>query len=113
MAGKRKYVPKRGDIIYTDCDPAAGIEQNLDRPALVLSPLPFNDKIELALVAPITSKQRGHGFEVVLEDTKTSGVILCHQVKVIDYAERGCEYLEAAPEGIVADVLAKVRLLVS
>lgn len=110
---KRKYVPKRGDIIYTDFDPAAGKEQNLDRPALVLSPEPFNQKIELALVAPITSKVRGHGFEVVLEDTKTQGAILCQQIKVIDYSERGCKYLEQAPAHIVADVLSKVRLLVT
>lgn len=113
MAGKRKYTPKRGDIIYTDFDPAAGKEQNLDRPALVLSPEPFNKKIELALVAPITSKQRGHGFEVVLENTETIGVVLCQQIKVIDYGERGCKYLEKAPESVVADVLAKVRLLVT
>ena len=113
MAKIRKYIPVRGDIIFTDFDPAAGKEQNLDRPALVLSPEPFNEQTELAMVAPITSKKRGHGFEVNLEGTKTEGVILCHQVKVIDYNERGCKYLEKAPEQIVADVLAKVRLLVT
>lgn len=112
MLSKTKYAPVRGDIIFTDFDPAAGKEQNLDRPALVLSPESFNRKIELALVAPITSKVRGHGFEVALHGTKTKGVVLCHQVKVIDYDERGCRYLEKAPEEIVNDVLAKVRLLV-
>lgn len=113
MPRKSKYTPVRGDIIYTDIDPAASKEQNLDRPALVLSPEPFNRKIELALVAPITSKIRGHGFEVVLEGTKTKGAILCHQVKVIDYDEHGCKFLEKAPSHTVNDVLANVRLLVS
>ena len=113
MTKRKKYTPSRGDIIYTDFGPAAGKEQNLERPALVLSPEPFNNKIELALVAPITSKVRGHGFEVILEGTKTEGAILCHQIKVIDFEERGCKFLEKAPDKIVLDVLAKVRLLVS
>lgn len=113
MAKRRKYIPSRGDIIFTDFDPAAGKEQNLDRPALVLSPEPFNRQIELAMVAPITSKVRGHGFEVELKDTKTGGAVLCHQARVIDYEERGCRFLEKAPDNIVQDVLAKVRLLVT
>lgn len=113
MPKRIQYIPSRGDIIYTDFDPAAGKEQNLDRPALVLSPKPFNSKIELALVAPITSTIRGHGFEVALDGTATKGVIMCHQIKVIDYQERGCKFMESAPESVVLDVLAKVRLLVS
>lgn len=109
----KKYMPVRGDIIYTDFDPAAGKEQNLERPAIVLSPEIFNSQIGLALVAPITSKIRQHGFEVLLQGTKTEGAILCHQVKVIDYEERGCKFLEKASDVVVKDVLAKVKLLVS
>jgi len=56
---------------------------------------------------------RGHGFEVKLECIETKGVVLCHQAKVIDYKTRGCRFLEQAPDDIVIDVLAKVRLLVS
>ncbi len=111
MAGR--YTPKRGDIVFTDFDPAAGHEQKMKRPALILSPEPFNKKIKLALVAPITSTVRGHGFEVKLADTKTSGVVLCHQVKVIDFEARGVRFIEQAPDPIIADVLAKVRLLVN
>ncbi len=107
------YIPQRGDLIYTNFNPAAGKEQNLDRPAIILSPMAFNQKIELALVAPITSKIRGHGFETELVGTKTKGVVLCHQVKTIDYKERGCKFLEKAPPQVTEDVLAKVRLLVN
>jgi len=85
----------------------------MKRPALILSPEPFNKKIKLALVAPITSTIRGHGFEVQLADTRTVGVVLCHQIKVIDYEARGVRLIEQAPGAIVADVLAKVRLLVN
>jgi mRNA interferase MazF len=107
------YIPKRGDIVWTDFDPSAGHEQAHKRPAIVLSPQPFNQQIQLALVAPITSRVRGHGFEVKLEDTKTQGVVLCQQVKTIDYDFRGIKFIETAPAKVLNDVLAKVRVLVN
>ena len=113
MARKKLYIPERGDIVLTDFDPSAGHEQAHQRPALVLSPEVFNKKIELAFVAPITSKEKGHGFEVKLKGTKTVGVILCHQVKMMDFSARGIKFIESAPDAVVQDVLAKVRLLVS
>jgi mRNA interferase MazF len=110
---KKKYIPKRGDVVWTDFDPAAGHEQMGKRPALVLSTAPFNKKIMLAMVAPITSRVRGHGFEVLLNGKKVSGVVLCHQVKMIDFAERGLRFSEKAPEIVTSDALAKVRAIVS
>jgi mRNA interferase MazF len=107
------FVPKRGDIVWTDFDPAAGHEQAHKRPALVLSPEPFNKKTGLALVAPITSRERGHGFEVKLVGTDTQGVILCQQVKTIDFAYRGIRLIERAPAPVLDEALAKVQLLVS
>jgi hypothetical protein len=62
------YTPKRGDLVWTDFDPSAGYEQAHKRPAIVLSPEAFNGKLKLALVAPITSRVKGHGFEVALRD---------------------------------------------
>lgn len=73
----KQYIPKRGDIVWTDFDPAAGPEQKGKRPALVLSPDPFNTKLLLALVAPITNRVRGHAFEVPLQGQKFSGAVLC------------------------------------
>lgn len=84
----------------------------MKRPALVLSPEPFNNQLGLALVAPITSRVRGHGFEVALEGTETNGVVLCQQVKVIDYRARGVRFIEKAPNPLVRNALAKVRVLV-
>ena len=110
----KKYTPVRGDIVFTDFDPSAGHEQAHKRPALVLSPEPFNKQIQLALVAPITSRVRGHGFEVNLGDkAKTKGVVLCQQVKTIDYDSRGIVFIEKAPQNVVEEALARVRALVS
>lgn len=109
----KKYIPKRGDIVWTNFTPASGHEQLGKRPALVLSPAPFNKKIILAMVAPITSRVRGHGFEVPLSGEKVSGVILCQQVKMIDYTARGIQFAEKASKVVVNDALAKVRAIVS
>ena len=110
----KKYSPCRGDIVFTDFDPSAGHEQAMKRPALVLSPDPFNKKIKMALMAPITSKVKGHGFEVLLDDdTKTFGAVLCHQIKMMDFNSRGIKFIERASDKTINDVLAKVRLLVA
>lgn len=110
---KKKYIPKRGDIVWTNFDPATGHEQMGKRPALVLSPTPFNKKIMLAMVAPITSGVRGHGFEVPINGKKVKGVVLCQQVKMIDFSERGIQFAEKAPEVVTSDALARVRAIVS
>ena len=110
---KKVYIPERGDLVWTDFDPAAGHEQMGHRPAIVLSPAIFNKKVLLALVAPVTSRVRGHGFEVALTGKKISGVILCHQVKTIDFVERGLKFAEKAPSSAVSESLAKVRAIVS
>jgi len=112
MAGER-YVPKRGDVVWTNFNSATGHEQKGKRPALVLSPTPFNKKIMLAMVAPITSRVRGHGFEVPLKGKKVQGVVLCQQVKMIDFTERGIQFAEKAPETVTIDALARVRAIVS
>ena len=111
--GPKKYIPKRGDIVWTNFDPTAGHEQMSKRPALILSHVSFNKKILLAMVAPITSRVRGHGFEVTIEIKKIKGVVLCQQVKMIDFSERGLQFVEKAPKAVTNDALARVRAIVS
>ena len=95
------YIPKRGDVVWTDFDPASGHEQIGKRPALVLSTTPFNKTIMLVMVAPITSRVRGHGFEVPLTGKKVTGVVLCQQVKMIDFTARGIRFAEKAPDEVI------------
>ena len=109
----KNYIPKRGDVVWTDFDPASGHEQMGKRPALVLSTTPFNKTIMLAMVAPITSRVRGHGFEVHLTGKKITGVVLCQQVKMIDFTARGIRFAEKAPDEVISEALAKVRAIVS
>ncbi len=110
---KKRYIPARGDIVWTNFDPAAGHEQMGKRPALILSPESFNKKILLAMAAPITTRVRGHGFEVSIDVKKITGVVLCQQVKMIDFNERGLQFIEKAPEAVTNEALARVRAIMS
>ena len=109
----KSYIPKRGDIVWTNFDPAAGHEQKGKRPAIILSPVAYNKMVSFALAAPITSRVRGHVFEVALDnpDFKIQGVILCQQIKMIDFKSRGLQYIEQAPEQALNQALAKVRAI--
>jgi len=110
---KTGYIPDRGDVVWLDFDPTRGAEIQKLRPALVLSQKLFNTKVKLALVAPITSTIRGHGFEVVLNGKNVSGAVLCQQIRVIDFRERMARFVEKAPKNTVTDVLKKVQVIVS
>jgi len=47
------------------------------------------------------------------DKTQTKGVVLCQQVKTIDYDYRGIKFIEKAPQNVISEALARVRALVS
>ena len=70
-------IPNRGDILRLELDPRTGSEQAGYRPAIVISPLAYNQVSKLILICPITGRQKGWPFEVALLDRmKTYGVVL-------------------------------------
>ncbi len=108
------YVPKRGDVVYISLNPQSGHEQSGRRPAVVLSPLPYNDKVGLALLCPITNQVKGYPFEVVIPaDILVTGVILSDQLKSLDWRTRNAEFICTLPPRTVAEVLQKINLLLS
>ncbi len=107
------YVPGRGDIIFTNFDPSSGHEQAGQRPALVLTLKVFNNATGLTLVAPITSTVRGNGMEVAIHTDSTNGVVLCQQIKMIDFDNRNTSFTEKAPDEVIKAVLLKTRVLLA
>jgi mRNA interferase MazF len=96
----------QGAIIWLDFDPQAGHEQRGRRPALILSNESFNTYSRLAIVCPITNRDKDHPFHIKLDGrTKTSGVILCDQVRTLDINARNFEYIENVTDDILSEVL--------
>ncbi len=106
--------PDRGDIVWLSFDPSAGREQQDRRPALVLSPKIYNKKTNLALICPITKKQKGYPFEVLLPDSlEVSGVVLSDQLKSLDWKSRSATIACKVTNELVDEVLEKISLLLT
>lgn len=107
---------QRGEIWMVSLDPSAGHEQRGTRPVLIVSPAAFNEVTGTPVVLPITTGgrfARQRGFAVSLDDagTRTTGVIRCDQPRVLDLAARNGQRVEAVPEPIIADVLARLAAI--
>ena len=106
------YLPDRGDIVWLEFSPQAGHEQAGRRPALVVSRRIYNDRSSVALFCPVTSRVRGHSFEVALPGNgPVTGVVLADQIRSLDWRARRARFAGRAPRPVVAEVLAKVRAL--
>jgi len=96
-------------------DPSEGHEQKGTRPALVLSASVFN-ALGVVLVAPITqggdfARHAGFASSLSGSGTKTQGVALVNQVRMLDLEARGAKRVETAPEFVIEDALARLRAI--
>ena len=58
------------------------------------------------MVCPITNTDRDFPLHVRLDEkTKTTGVIICEQVKSLDIYARNASYSEKAPNDIIEEVI--------
>lgn len=100
------YTPEHGDIIFLEFDPQAGHEQKGKRAALVVSNSTYNKFTKMAMVCPITNKNRNFPLHVELDErTKTTGVIMCEQVKALDVKARNASFHEKIPKDILEEVV--------
>jgi mRNA interferase MazF len=114
MVKQKSFIPNRGHIVWINFDPQSGHEQAGRRPALVVSPAAYNEKIGLALLCPITSQVKGYPFEVAIpKGLSVSGVILADQIKNLDWKSREAEFGCDAPHEVVNLVLEKLSTLLS
>jgi len=111
---KKGYVPQRGEVVWITLNPQAGHEQAGRRPAVVLSPGAYNEKVELAILCPVTNQIKGYPFEVLLPaGLPVTGAILADQVKSLDWRVRDAEWICALPPRVVAEILQKLGTLLS
>ncbi len=107
-------IPDRGDIVWLSFDPQSGREQSGRRPALVISPLEYNRKTELAIICPITSQVKGYPFEVKIPDNiEISGVILSDQIKSLDWKTRKAELICKLPKEALQETINKINALLN
>ena len=104
--------PQQGDVVWLDFNPQKGHEQAGRRPALVLSPSTYNQKVGLMLCCPITNQIKGYPFEVSLDGIKgVSGVVLADQIKSLDWRARHAGKKSSVPRTVLTEALAKAKTL--
>ena len=105
------YAPDKGDIVWLDFEPRTGSEITKTRPALVISPKKYNSKTNLAIMMPITSQKKEYPFEIDLVTEKVKGVILCDQIRSLDWKARNAKKITKVSQEVLTSVLNKVMLL--
>jgi mRNA interferase MazF len=107
------YLPDRGDIITVDFSPQSGREQAGRRPALVLSPIEYNQKVGLCICCPVTSKRKAYPFEVDLERSPgVTRVVLVDQVSSVDWQARHASRVSRLPNLLLEKVVEKINILI-
>ena len=80
-------------------------EQAGRRPAVVLSPSAYDDRVGLALLCPITNQRKGYPFEMRLPPKlRVTGVVRADQINSLDWRVRHAEIICALPAVTVAEV---------
>jgi mRNA interferase MazF len=107
-------LPDRGSLIWMDFSPQAGHEQRGRRPGIVLTRAAYHQRSRLAIVCPITSRQKGWPMEVALPaGLPVGGVVLVDHVRSVDREARRMEIVGAAPLEVLDEIDARLAPLLS
>ena len=107
-------VPERGALVWLEFTPQAGSEQAGRRPGGVLTTAAYHHRSRLAVVCPITSRERGWPMEVKLPPgLPVSGVVLVDHVRSIDRQARHLDVIGQAPPEVLDDIDARLAPLLS
>lgn len=102
--------PDIGDIIHLSFDPASGREMKGDHFCIVLTPKAFNSRFGLAWTCPITTgrQEAARGLTAVTlmgTGLKVSGIVLCHQIKSLDWAARKARLVDRLKGPVLDEIL--------
>jgi mRNA interferase MazF len=107
----RSTTPDAGDVVWLEFDRQAGHEQAGHRPALVISPANYNGKTGLMVCCPMTTKIKGHPFEVLTEVDGVASAVLSDQVKSLDWKIRRAKKKSTVSADVMVHVRAKIKAL--
>ena len=107
-------LPDRGSLVWLLFSPQAGSEQAGRRPGIVLTPLAYHQRSRLAIVCPITSRERGWSTEVKLPPgLPVSGVVLVDHLRSVDRDARKLAIIGKAPDSVLDDINARLAPLLN
>lgn len=102
--------PDTGDILHLSFDPASGREMKGDHYCIVLTPKAFNAKFGLAWTCPVTTgaQEAARGLTAVTlmgTGLKISGIVLCHQIKALDWSARKAKTVDRLKGDVLTQIL--------
>ncbi|HYC66135.1 MAG TPA: type II toxin-antitoxin system PemK/MazF family toxin [Reyranellaceae bacterium] len=107
-------LPERGSLVWLLFSPQAGSEQAGRRPGIVLTPRSYHERSRLAIVCPITSRERGWPMEVKLPPgLPIEGVVLVDHVRSVDREARKMDIIGLAPQQVLDEIDARLAPLLS
>lgn len=86
--------PVQGNIVIANLDPTIGHEQAGNRPVLVVSNASYDNESKMTVICPITNTKRNSPMHVKLTATKTTGYVLCDQIRALDFSKRSFRVVE-------------------
>jgi mRNA interferase MazF len=105
-------LPDRGSLVWLLFSPQAGSEQAGRRLGIVLTPAAYHQLSRLAIVCPITSRERGWPTEVKLPiGLPVSGVVLVDHIRSVDREARKLEVIGQAPDTVLDEINARLAPL--
>lgn len=107
-------LPERGSLVWALFSPQPGSEQAGRRPAVVLTRAEYHALSRLAILCPITSRERGWPTEVKLPPgLPVAGVILVDQIRSVDREARKLELIGRVPDAVLDEIDARLAPLLS
>lgn len=107
-------LPDRGSLVWLHFSPQAGSERAGRRPGIVLTKAAYHQRSRLAVVCPVTSREKGWPMEVKLPPgLAVSGVVLVDHIRSVDREARKMEVVGTAPSEILEEIDARLAPLLS